>query len=144
MTRKAYPLFDVCLVCATFRETKVLIDVISRQCDVQFTSSRSEHYGYEYYYTTAQNHKGEPLTIHVSWQSDYGPVKASAHLKTVLSECKPRFVGMTGVCAGDKKKVKLGDLILASGAFMYHDVMISQGPSTALSARCEVILHKRR
>ncbi len=122
MIRKADSLFDVCLTCATFREAKALIEVISLQCDVRFTSSRAEYY--EYYYTTVQNHKGEFLTIHVSWQSAYGPDKAIAHLTTVLNECNPRFVGMTGVCAGDKNKVKLGDLILANCAFMYDDVMI--------------------
>ena len=115
--------FDVCLVCATFREAKALMDVISLECNVQFTSALSKHSGYEYYYTAIQNRRGEPLTIHISWQLAYGPVKASAHLKTILTECNPRFVGMTGVCAGDKGKVKLGDLVVASCAFTYDDVM---------------------
>lgn len=115
--------FDVCLVCATFREAKALMDVISLECNAQFTSALSKHSGYEYNYTTIQNHSGESLTIHVSWQSAYGPVKASAHLKTILKECNPRFVGMTGVCAGDKGKVKLGDLVVASCAFTFDDVM---------------------
>jgi nucleoside phosphorylase len=115
--------FDVCLVCATFREAKALMDVISLECNVQFKCAMSKHSGYEYYYTAIQNHRGESLTIHVSWQSAYGPIKASTHLKTVLKECNPRFVGMTGVCAGDKGKVKLGDLVVASCAFTFDDLM---------------------
>lgn len=129
MIRNAYSWFDVCLVCATSEEAKVLIAVISDQCNVQFTNSRSERYDYMYYYATIENNKGEPLTIHVSSQSGYGPVKASEHSANVLKEYNPRFVGMTGVCAGDKrKKVKLGDLIIANYAFMYDDVMVSENP----------------
>lgn len=126
MIRKADSLFDVCLTCATLREAKALIDVISLQSDVQFSSSWSEHY--KYYSTTIQNHKGESLTIHVSWQSGYGPDTAISHLITILNECNPRFVGMTGVCAGDKRKVKLGDLVIASSAFIYDDVMSFKDP----------------
>jgi nucleoside phosphorylase len=120
---KVTTLFDVCLVCATFREAKALIDVISFECDAHFTCAFSKHSNYEYYYTAIKNHSGELLTIHVSWQSVYGPVEASAHLKSVIKECNPRFVGMTGICAGDKRKVKLGDLIVASCAFPFEDIM---------------------
>jgi nucleoside phosphorylase len=59
----------------------------------------------------------------------YGPDNAREHLKKVLNEYNPCFAGMTGVCAGDKrKKVKLGDLVLARCAFMYDDAMISEDP----------------
>ncbi|HZO74302.1 MAG TPA: TIR domain-containing protein [Ktedonobacteraceae bacterium] len=112
--------FDVCLVCAKLSEAETLMDIISLLCHVNFEKAFSRRNSYEYCYTTIRNHKGELLTVHISWQS-YGPIKASSHLKAVIEEFNPRFVGMTGVCAGDKRKVKLGDLVIANCAFVYDD-----------------------
>lgn len=39
------------------------------------------------------------------------------HIKPVLEEFKPKFAIMTGICAGDKSKVKLGDIIVADRAY---------------------------
>jgi hypothetical protein len=41
------------------------------------------------------------------------------HIKPVLAESTPYFAVMTAICAGDKRKVKLGDLVLAASAFAY-------------------------
>jgi nucleoside phosphorylase len=41
------------------------------------------------------------------------------HIKPVLEECTPYFAAMTGICAGNKRKVRLGAFVLASSAFAY-------------------------
>jgi nucleoside phosphorylase len=44
-----------------------------------------------------------------------------------LHEIHPRFVAMTGVCAGDRRKVKLGDLIVATDAYHPEEGKITMG-----------------
>ncbi len=111
--------FDVCIVCALADEARACMDVISRQCNVEFTANFSP-ICYEYVYTTITNNKGEPLTVQVSWLPEYGLSTAAIHFVHVLEQFKPLFVGMTGICAGDKRKVKLGDIIVADRAFVYE------------------------
>lgn len=110
--------FDVCFFCALAEEAEVCMQEIKRRCGVSFRSGYNLKTG-TYYYTTIRNVRGEPLTIHVSWQSKPGPVEAGLHIKPVLAEFQPYFATMTGICAGDRSKVKLGDLIVAESAFPY-------------------------
>src|SRR5436190_192957 len=118
--KEAIFLPDVCLVCALAEEAKALVDAFSRQCNAVFQRALSTRTRREYYYSTIQNVDGEPLNILVSWQPSYGPVETSLHLKPLLEEFRPRFAAMTGICAGDKEKVKLGDIIVAERAFLYE------------------------
>jgi nucleoside phosphorylase len=73
----------------------------------------------EYYHTRIMNVQREPLTLLISWFPGSGPVEASLQIKPLLKTFKPRFAAMTGICAGDKRKVKLGDLIVADRAYFY-------------------------
>ncbi|MHB8598582.1 MAG: 5'-methylthioadenosine/S-adenosylhomocysteine nucleosidase family protein [Ktedonobacteraceae bacterium] len=110
--------FDVCLFCALAEEAQVCIREIERLCSVTFQPGISARSG-PYRQTIIQNKQGEPLTIRVSWQLKAGPVEAGLHIRPVLEECTPYFAAMTGICAGDKRKVQLGDLVVASSAFAY-------------------------
>jgi nucleoside phosphorylase len=111
--------FDVCIVCALAEEAQAVLEVISRRCRVKFQQGFSARHNYEYRYTTIRNNKGEPLTLHLSWLPDKGPLETALHFKPILEEFRPRFVAMTGICAGDKRTVKLGDLIIADRAFLF-------------------------
>ncbi len=73
----------------------------------------------QYNYATITNDAKEHLRIHLSWPAGNGPEEISLHTSAVLNEFRPRFAGMTGICAGDPKKVKLGDLVVANKAFKY-------------------------
>lgn len=48
-----------------------------------------------------------------------GPVETPIFVRALLEEFRPRFMSMTGICAGDRK-VAIGDLVVASYAF-HHD-----------------------
>jgi nucleoside phosphorylase len=113
------PYFDVCIVSALAEEARALMDEIASQCNVTCQKALSPQTKREYYYTTIWNVNREPLSIHISWQPSYGPVEASLHLKPILEEFRPCFAAMTGICAGDKRKVKLGDIVVAERAFFY-------------------------
>lgn len=110
--------FDVCLFCALAEEAQVCIREIERLCGVSFQPGVSARSGV-YRQATIQNKQGEPLTVRVSWQMKAGPVEAGLLIRPVLEECTPYFAAMTGICAGDKRKVRFGDLVLAASAFAY-------------------------
>jgi len=110
---------DVCVVCALPEEAEAVTAVFSRNTGVEFQLGTSND-GRAYYAAAIQNNAGEPLRIHVSCAPKYGPVEMALHLKAVLGEFKPRLAVMTGICAGDKTKVSLGDIIVADRAFPYE------------------------
>ncbi len=102
--------FDICIVCALYEEARAVLDEFSKRCAVSFTEAFSREDRYAYRQTTIQNKYGEPLTVLVTWLADSGPVRTSLDFRPILQEFHPRFAAMTGLCAGYKGKVKLGDL----------------------------------
>ena len=119
MEQRAQP-FDVCIVCALYEEAEAVLDEFSTRCHVSFLKEFSSIDRYEYRYTSIVNHRGESLTLLVTWLSDSGPTQTGLDLKPFLHEFRPRFVAMTGFCAGYKKKVKWGDVIVAQYAYFYE------------------------
>jgi nucleoside phosphorylase len=118
---------DVCIVSGMGEEAKIFMKEVSRQCGATFQQAFSPQTRRAYYQTTIPNNRGEPLTLLVSWQPTYGPVEAGLHIKPLLEEFRPRFAAMTGICAGDKRKVELGDIIVAERAFSYDTGKIILG-----------------
>src|SRR5436853_7279970 len=96
---------DVCIVGALAEEAKSFIKVTEDQGFPRFQSAFNAR-RQEYYYTTIKNNKDEPLNIQVSWQTRYGPQEAILHLQRTLEAFRPRFISMTGICAGDRRRVK--------------------------------------
>src|SRR5437763_11175713 len=112
--------FDICIACALYEEAQAVLNEFSTGCAVSFTKAFSSLGRYEYRHTAIYNNYGEPLTVLVTWLSDSGPTQTGLDLKPFLHEFRPRFVAMTGFCAGYKKKVKWGDLIVAQYAYFYE------------------------
>lgn len=111
--------FDVCVVCALKKEADAFIEIVEKACEVVFKRDFSKYSNNDYYFTTIKNNRGEEITLRVSWLPRYGPLETALHIYPVFCECQPRFAAMTGFCAGDKKAVKLGDLVIAERAFLY-------------------------
>jgi nucleoside phosphorylase len=112
-------LFDVCLVCALAEEAQALLAEISRQCHTTFQEGYSATLKRDYRHTTLQNRYGETLRVLVSWQPNSGAIETGLHVSSLVREMRPRFVGMTGICAGDPTCVALGDLVIAERTFLY-------------------------
>jgi nucleoside phosphorylase len=121
------PECDVCVICALNEEAEVFIREASRLCHVTFQRTFGSHTKREYRYATILNNEGEPVTIYVTWLPRYGPEEMALHFKPVLAELQPRFAAMTGICAADKDRVVLGDLIVAERAFLYDTGKIVSG-----------------
>jgi nucleoside phosphorylase len=110
--------YDVCIICALPEEGDEVINVFSDKFGVKF-ESRFTRRNREFKHAIITNSSKEKLKLHVSWPAGYGPEETSLHAGAVLDEFRPRFAGMTGICAGDRRKVHLGDLVVAKKAFKY-------------------------
>ncbi len=120
MTDEMQPV-DVCIVCALEEEAKAVRHEFSARCAVSFETAFTHTDRYLYWHTTITNKKNELLTLLLICQPRSGPVETAMHVKSLLHEFRPRFAAMTGICAGDKKKVKLGDLVVAEYAYHYEE-----------------------
>ena len=114
-------LFDICIVCALAEEADADVHEFSDRCkNIQFQQAFSKKNGYAYRYATLENSKGESLTVLVISMPLTGPIETVLSVRSLLEEFHPRFVAMTGICAGYREKVALGDLVAASYSF-HHD-----------------------
>lgn len=111
------PTCDICILCAMEEEVKAFMFETTRLYQATFQSTTGPQTKRDYRYTTIQNNKGESLTLYVTWPPRYGPQETSLHFKDALRELKPRFTAMTGICAGNRDQVALGDIIVAERAF---------------------------
>src|SRR5712692_11004027 len=119
--------FDICILCALYEEASAVIDEFSARCGITFTKAFRSLNHLEYRHATIQNRRSESLTVFVTWLSHMGPQRAALDLAPLLHEIHPRFVAMTGVCAGDRRKVKLGNLIVATDAYHPEEGKITRG-----------------
>src|SRR2546425_4642574 len=113
--------FDICIVCALAKEAEAVINEFSGRCKVHFKQAFSKINGYEYQHATINNNRGEPLTALIIWMPFTGPIETVNSVRSLLEEFHPRFVAMTGICAGYREKVALGDLVAAAYAFHYEE-----------------------
>jgi tetratricopeptide (TPR) repeat protein/nucleoside phosphorylase len=112
--------FDICIFCALPEEADAVEEAVKHRYQVSFQQGFSQIDKYEYRFTTIHNNKQEKLTLLLSWLPSKGLVETAVHFRPLLQEFRPRFAAMTGICAGDKTKVSLGDLIVAECAYIYE------------------------
>lgn len=109
---------DVCLFAAVPDEFEAIRRVFERLGQTKFTSDFTSS-GREVFSGAVQNQFGESLTVQISCLPEMGGSNAAIHIHPILEEFLPRFAGMTGICAGDREKVTLGDLVAAVRAYNY-------------------------
>ncbi|NEP27924.1 hypothetical protein [Moorena sp. SIO3I6] len=74
---------------------------------------------YPYYQTTLTHSNGTQLTIVAAHPVEMGEYYTNNLATRLVSELKPRCLGMTGVCAGNKEKTFLGDVVVANRVFKF-------------------------
>ncbi|MEM1170875.1 MAG: hypothetical protein AAGJ08_17795 [Cyanobacteria bacterium P01_H01_bin.35] len=93
-----------------------------KNCDNQFGNTWQEFkdsLGYPYYKTTLSHKNGTQLNIVAARPPEMGEINTSIVATRLVSELKPRYLAMTGICAGNKKEVFLGDVIVADRVFKF-------------------------
>ncbi|HTK08814.1 MAG TPA: TIR domain-containing protein [Ktedonobacteraceae bacterium] len=117
MTSKDY--YDVCIICALHEEAEAFLDVLKTH-GTEPEEEYSPQLRRNFFSATIQNGKGEPLNLFITWAPDMGGSDIQDDLGRLLDVFPIRFAAMTGICAGNKDKVKLGDLIVAESTYL-HD-----------------------
>src|SRR5712692_1820552 len=121
-------LFDICIVCALVEEANAVVHEFSDRCEnIQFQQDFSKKTGYVYQHTTLKNSRGESLTVLVIGMPFTGPIETVLSVRALLEEFHPRFVAMTGICAGYREKVALGDLVAVSYSFHHDEGKVEPG-----------------
>ena len=123
---------DVCIICALAEEAHAVEQEISKLCQVTFTTNVTDNGRLVYRSTTIRNLKDEPLTLHLVCQTRPGLVFAARDLSSLLELFQPRFVGMSGICAGDKRHLRLGDLVVAEYAYHCEEGKVTRDESGTL------------
>lgn len=119
--------FDICVVCALAEEAHAVVHEFSERSEsIQFQQAFTKS-GYIYHHTTLKNNEGESLTVLIICMPFTGPVETVLSVRSLLEEFHPRFVAMTGICAGYKETVALGDLVAASYSFHYEEGKVEAG-----------------
>ncbi|MBV9258495.1 MAG: hypothetical protein JO215_10795 [Ktedonobacteraceae bacterium] len=135
MTTNVYERIDICILCALAEEADRLkeafqgasANIFKEQPLVEFKQRYNPNLRRNYDYAIITNRLGEQLGVLVTWLADNGPMETGLQLHPLLKEFKPRFAAMSGICAGDREKVKLGDIIVASRTFLYDVGKIVEG-----------------
>ena len=87
------------------------------------------------------------LSIRVTWSAYMGREEASALVHSMLSEIDVKCIAMTGICAGRRGKVSLGDVIFAERLWSYDagklvregDVEVFQGDMLQYRPSIEIV-----
>lgn len=135
MSTSAHQQFDICILCALPEEAERLkeafeeasTNIFKDQSLIKFQPGYSRNLRRDYSYAVITNRVGEQLSVLVTWQADNGPMETGLQAQQLFEEFQPRFAAMTGICAGDREKVKLGDIIVASRAYLYDVGKIVEG-----------------
>ena len=75
--------------------------------------------GFRYYRRTFPSVRGGPLTVAAAWIGQMGERTAALRGQQLLGELDPACLAMCGICAGDRRKVALGDVIVADQLYSY-------------------------
>ena len=65
--------------------------------------------------------RGEPLKVMLAWSGGMAGEATAETAGRLIALHQPRFLAMSGVCAGRKGKVHQGDLIVADPVYRYDD-----------------------
>jgi len=99
---------DICIVCALAEEADAVEQVVSEHCQTAFVAGTTDDGHFVYRYATIPNNRHEQLTLLLLCQTRPGPVFTALDLGLLLKTFQPRFVAMSGICAGDKRHLRLG------------------------------------
>lgn len=110
----AHPQLVVHLVSARSEEAFTTRDVLASATKLTWSSPQTQ--GRVSYQTLYYN----GILMYLTFPVDQGGDFALSHIKDCLQLFKPDLCIMTGICVGQRGKVHLGDIIVATRAFNYQ------------------------
>lgn len=109
---------DVLVVCALFDEFQALLDVTEGIVGPGWENGTSKS-GWLTASATFRGNQAEMVRIVATFASGMGRDIALATVLELLNEHPARCVAMSGICAGRRGKVSLGDVIFADRLYSY-------------------------
>lgn len=113
-------LFDAVIITASFDEfesVKIIVDSIK---PVTFNKNDSTIY---YQGTRTIQSKRKVIKVLIPFPYSIGLEATSSLTTKVISNFRPRYIFMVGICAGNKNLCKVGDVIIAEKSLNYHTVV---------------------
>jgi hypothetical protein len=100
---------------------------------------RKDEKGFRLYRAAFPNARGGALTIAAAWIGKMGERAAARRAQQLVEELDPACLAMCGICAGDRKKVALGDVIVADLLYSYD-----HGKVEATAGKPPLVSHSLR
>lgn len=107
---------DILVITALPDEYKALLKC-EDESFISWNKSLSRSTGHYYSYGVFKNESGKLFTVAAVRSTEMGGNSVAVLASTLASELKPRCLAMTGICAGYKSKVFLGDIVVAKRIF---------------------------
>ncbi|MBT2794566.1 hypothetical protein [Paraburkholderia strydomiana] len=108
---------DVLLVCAMKDEYDQVIEVSDNRISDWEKIETDDNWLMEG--ATFEAHGGKPLTVHATWMSRMGMEALAPRVSLQLTSHRPLMLVMSGICAGNREDVNLGDVIFADRVWQY-------------------------
>ena len=84
-------------------------------------SERRDSRGFRYYQRSLSRERGGTFEVGAAWIGEMGAQSAAIRGAELLAELDPDCLAMCGICAGYRKKVSLGDVIVADQLWRYDE-----------------------
>ena len=111
--------YNVAIICALYEEAIQAKIVFS---NYQNTNFQEEHFGkedYLFYKGKIKNLIQDEININIFYSVNKGFLDIASLINSIKLNFKNDLIIMTGICAGDKTKTNLGDIIIADKIFIY-------------------------
>jgi len=113
----------ILFLCARDEEASAALAIISERATISTTLAHdAAEFGHTkiVYSSILDDWSGTLVRIYVCCPANQGPFHSLHASHLLFRHLKPKLVFMTGVCAGDREKTALGDVLVANQAFYYE------------------------
>jgi WD40 repeat protein/nucleoside phosphorylase len=87
--------------------------------------------GFRCYRRAFTSERGGTLSVVAAWTGNMGTRTAAIRAQQLVDELAPACLAMCGICAGYRKKVALGDVIIADQIYSYDEGKVVAEPGKA-------------
>ena len=108
---------DALILCALQDELEGVLAIGG----VDAWEERKDQGGFRVYRRTFDNGRGGKLRVAAAWAGEMGRVAAVSRAQQLVRELDPVCLAMCGICAGDRRRVGLGDVIVADQLYSYDE-----------------------
>ena len=110
---------DVLVICALKDEYDQVLEVREGILEPGWIEHRGGSSGWTVADAKFTTSSGNPLIVRASWASHMGRETAQAVTSKLINDSPARCIAMSGICAGRRDKVALGDVIFAERLWSY-------------------------